>query len=524
MLANLSLIANMKKPKFINVPRFTDERILVAATILITLFSRLYHLEFQSLWFDELYSMIIANPENSYKTILQNIRTDFHPPFYYLSLNTLFQILPYNDFSGRLISALIGIAGVFLTYILGNAIKDKRTGIVMAFLTSIFFFHIKYSQEVRMYILIFALSTLLTTIFINIIKRPKLINFFLYFLISALSIYTHYYAFFIILAHFSCMIHLAYVKKVSKNQLKYFFSLLFLLSLAYLPWIPHLFSTGNRHHFMLKPEIWYFAEYLYEYTGKEPLTTFAILIVIFTYFSRNLKEWIRKDRTQEKDKNLTFLIIFYSLISVFIVTYLISYFKPVLNKHSTIVAIPFLIAILSLEIGKLKKTKGNIVLILLLLSNFINIAFINRYYVANSKDNFKQITASIDNSAKLSSNSIVISQMASLYNYYFRQLGSKIRVINPNEFKPEAIIGNVDNFFVMNAPFTEERGQKLEKINELGFLILYPNLEHEAKNLQKNYEKWTEYIDENFTIDSSFIDKKKNFEVAFRYRKKTLSE
>lgn len=274
---------------------------------------------------------------------------------------------------------------------------------------------------------------------------------------------------------------------------------------------------------MMQPDIWYFAEYLYEYTGKEPLTTIAILIVIFTYFGRNLRQWIRKDQPQV-DKNLTFLIIFYSLISVFIVTYLVSYFKPVLNKHSTIVAIPFLIAILSLEIGKLKTTTGHIVLILLLMSNFINIAFINRYYVANSKDNFRQITKSIDNSAKLSGDSLVVSQMAILYNYYFRQFGSGVRVINPNEFGPEAIIGNVDLFYVINSPFTEEKDQKLEPINELGFLILYPDLEREVANLKKNHNEWTDYIDDNFIIDSSFIDNKKNFKVAFRYKRKSLSQ
>lgn len=496
---------------------------MIVSIIAITIFTRTFHLTFQSLWFDELYSMIIANPENSYKTILQNIRTDFHPPLYYLSLNTLFQILPYNDFTGRLISALAGIAGVFLIYLLGKALKDKRTGIVMAFLTSIFFFHIKYSQEVRMYILIFALATLLTIIFIKIIKNPRLKGYISYFFIAVLSIYTHYYAFFIILAHFFCLIHLAYFKKISKNQVRYFFSLLFLISLAYIPWIPHLISTGNRHHFMMQPDIWYFTEYLYEYTGKEPLTTIAILIVIFTYFGRNFKQWVRKDQPQA-DKNLTFLIIFYSLISVFIVTYLVSYFKPVLNKHSTIVAIPFLIAILSLEIGKLKRTKGYIVLMLLLMSNFINIAFINRYYIANSKDNFRQITKSIDNSAKLSGDSLVVSQMAILYNYYFRQFGSGVRVINPNEFRPEAMIGNVNRFYVINAPFTEEKDQKLEPINELGFLILYPDLEREVANLKKNHKEWTDYIDDNFIIDSSFIDNKKNFKVAFRYKRKSLSQ
>ncbi|NJM80745.1 MAG: hypothetical protein HC854_16080 [Flavobacterium sp.] len=36
-------------------------------------FLRFYKLDFQSLWLDELYTMNVANPNNSYKTIIDEV-------------------------------------------------------------------------------------------------------------------------------------------------------------------------------------------------------------------------------------------------------------------------------------------------------------------------------------------------------------------------------------------------------------------------------------------------------------------
>lgn len=72
-------------------------------------------------------------------------------------------------FSIRLLMAFWGIVTIPVVFFLGSALKDKKTGLIAAFLVTISPFHIEYSQTIRYYALIGFLSISSIVIFLKAI-------------------------------------------------------------------------------------------------------------------------------------------------------------------------------------------------------------------------------------------------------------------------------------------------------------------------------------------------------------------
>lgn len=481
--------------------------------ISLTIIARFYHLGFQSLWFDELYSMTIAGPEHTPADIFIDIKTDFHPPLYYLSLNYIFQLIPFNDFTGRLLSAITGCFSIWLIYLLGKKIRNKHTGFLMALFFSVFFYHIKYSQEIRMYIFLFALVIISSLLFLIYVSENKIIYLLLYVLVSTVTIYTQYYGFFIMLAQGLCLVHLLLIQHINFRLFNNFILAYLGIFILYLPWIPMILATSHRQHFIDLPAIWYFFEYLYEYTGKEPLTTIFILTGLGLY----IKVTAKKLRQSGLKQSPFQLLVVYSVLSVFILTYIVSIFKPILSKHSTLAGLPFIMVMVFTGYSNLKDKWFNLILALIVVSNIINLCFISRYYTKNFKDNFRQITEMVIDSNKFDKDILVISQVSKFYNYYFEQKESLIRVENPNNLQPSMIAEKPEKIIVINAPFTEEKTLKLESVNELGFQILNPRLTDKTDSINIYCENWNTFLIDNYRIDTIYNDPKKNSPVAFRF-------
>ncbi len=497
-----------------DIKLFTKQYWLPLLIIILTIAARFYHLNYQSLWFDELYSMTIAAPDQTHSDIFTDIKTDFHPPLYYLFLNYTFQFISFNDLSGRLLSAITGCLSIWLVYLFGKQLKVKSAGLLLALFFSVFFYHIKYSQEIRMYIFLFALVIISSLLFLKYLRENKIQYLLLYVLVSTVTIYTQYYGFFIILAHGLCLIHLLLIKQIDFCLFRNFIKAFCMIILFYLPWIPMIILTGNRQHFIDLPPIWYFFEYLYEYTGKEPVTTIFILTGLVLYIVKAVKHLRQCGLKQSPFQ----LLVLYSAISIFIITYIISVFKPVLSKHGTLAGLPFVLAMVFTGYSGLKDKWFNLILTVIVLTNIINLLFISRYYTKNFKDNFRQITEIVINDNKHDKNIVFVSQLSKFYNYYFDQKESSFRALNPNNIQPTMLSTNPKKIIIINAPFTEEKLPKLEPVNELGFQILNPRLINKTDSIKVYCDVWNTFISENYIVDTVYNDPKKNIPVAYRFK------
>ncbi|HEX68245.1 MAG TPA: hypothetical protein ENG13_04180, partial [bacterium] len=312
--------------------------------ILLLSFSlRLYNLDRESLWYDELVS-VDSITHNSFLQLPRYILIrEGAPPLYFLLLK-LWSFLKISTLNLRLFSALTGVLGVWGMYLLGKEWKGERVGWLASFLTAISPYHIWYSQEVRMYSLLFLLVVFSSYFFLRYLHQPSFKNLSLYLLTSILALLTHPHAIFILLTQ--TLYALLVRSPIFRWNLipiilfiPYTFILLNLLRTPSQNWLPHptvltFYSIFRHFTWGLYPGI---------PVGIEILGVFGILVPfslsVYRLYKENKKEIVI----------LTFFFPFFLLISI-------SIFKPVIfeGRRYMIILLPFFYLLVSYSLQEIK--------------------------------------------------------------------------------------------------------------------------------------------------------------------------
>ncbi|MFN3762360.1 MAG: glycosyltransferase family 39 protein, partial [Anaerolineae bacterium] len=214
------------------------EMLLLLICVFLAFCLRLYRLDGHEIWGDEAYSITIAGWPLA-RAVSGNV--DTHPPLYYALLWITVRVIGTSPFAVRFPSTLAGLIVVPLMYRLGRAL-DRRTGLIAAILTAISPFLIYYSQEARMYALSLAGATGSILAFWMLWQRqqnsqpisPGLWG--LYALASLAAIYSHYYAFAVLLAEATFLVVMA-AKSRKPSYLAPWLVLWLGMALCFLPWL-----------------------------------------------------------------------------------------------------------------------------------------------------------------------------------------------------------------------------------------------------------------------------------------------
>lgn len=184
---------------------------LLTAFLLIGVILRFSFLTHQSLWFDEIASIRMAQRSDLFQS-------DFHPPLYFSLLNNWILLFGPSEFSVRLLSALLGIASLFAIGVSAKRLLSTKAAGLAVLLTSCSFSHLWYSQEVRAYILLFLESAILLETYRRWILHPQsgrltavLIG------INTTLLYTHYGAALLLSAQGCHIVYLALVQRLKIN-------------------------------------------------------------------------------------------------------------------------------------------------------------------------------------------------------------------------------------------------------------------------------------------------------------------
>jgi hypothetical protein len=121
----------------------------LAALILLAAALRLFRLGHQSLWIDEMLTLIVATPKPGYP-IWQLLRHNIHGPLHTFVV-FLFRSVSTADAWLRLPSALAGMASVVLLYLWIRRRFGERVATWSALLFAVNPLHVFYSQELRNY-------------------------------------------------------------------------------------------------------------------------------------------------------------------------------------------------------------------------------------------------------------------------------------------------------------------------------------------------------------------------------------
>jgi mannosyltransferase len=167
---------------------------LLTLGILVAFALRVYRLDAPALRGDEAFSVLFARNSIGEMLGLLNASTEPHPPFSFVALHYWARWAGESEFALRYTSLCAGVLAVPLIYVLGRLLWDRQIGLMAAALLAINPFYIWHAQEARMYGMVAAFCLASVVLFLTLLRRRGWGWWLAYGLVTALSLYTHYYA------------------------------------------------------------------------------------------------------------------------------------------------------------------------------------------------------------------------------------------------------------------------------------------------------------------------------------------
>ena len=162
---------------------------------------RLYMLDKQSLWYDEGVTAEIAR--RGLGELTRWTAGDVQPPLYYYVVALWGRLAGWSEWSLRFPSVFFGVLLVPLLAAVTIALTRRRlAGLLAASMAAFHPLLLYYSQEARMYAMLTALGVLLGYLVIHgeTVIRRRALHWLAYVLVATAAVYTHYFAFFLLLA------------------------------------------------------------------------------------------------------------------------------------------------------------------------------------------------------------------------------------------------------------------------------------------------------------------------------------
>lgn len=164
---------------------------MIVLVLLFGLAFRLIALN-QSLWLDEAINVVNAKNLNLVDFVTKYPVGDFHPPLYFAILWIWGHFFGFSEISIRLPSVVLGIATIWLVYLVGKDLFSKKVGLIGALLLSVAPLHIYYSQEARMYSLATFTTALSFYFLIRLVHGKSLVSYILSLILLLYSDYLIY--------------------------------------------------------------------------------------------------------------------------------------------------------------------------------------------------------------------------------------------------------------------------------------------------------------------------------------------
>jgi mannosyltransferase len=171
--------------------------VVLVALVLLGMALRLYGLDADSMWTDEIFTAERAQLDlpTLFSRLASGEGRGIQLPLLYVIAHFSVASLGTSEFVLRFGSMLVGSLSILLIYKLGEMLWSRDVGLAGAFLLAINPYHVQYSQEARHYALMTFLALMSSIFLIKAVQRnsPSL---WLGFVVSTiLSLYNHYFAF-----------------------------------------------------------------------------------------------------------------------------------------------------------------------------------------------------------------------------------------------------------------------------------------------------------------------------------------
>ena len=278
---------------------------------------RAYNASFDDLWYDEIISFWVANPNFLHsETINVHNQIEDAPFFYNFILKFYFDVFGYSVYVGRSLSVICSILSIFTIIHLDRKISNNNSYIFTAFLISANIFLIGYSQEMRNYSLLFLITSLTLILFLKVIENNKNLKLAIAFsIIFLFNILIHPFGWIVFFSLSFYLFLKLFIKKFYSFPIIISFILVFIISAVF---YYKLFSIttntdADYYWFMENPTLSFYTNFHFSKYFGSRLVGGIYLIVLLYLIIRNFKKFT--------------VINTYTLFLIFII---FSYFVPIL--------------------------------------------------------------------------------------------------------------------------------------------------------------------------------------------------
>lgn len=185
----------------------------------------------QSLWLDESISVLAAKELPFWQYVTSYPIGDFHPPGYFGILWIWGRLFGFSEISVRMPSVILGVATIYLSYLLASRLFDKKVALYTTLLLTTAPLHVYYSQEARMYSFAAFAAVFSFLAFYNFINSSKINNLIVYTMSIVILLYSDYVTYLILPAQFLYLIFFY------RNKIKQFILASVLSGLFFAPWL-----------------------------------------------------------------------------------------------------------------------------------------------------------------------------------------------------------------------------------------------------------------------------------------------
>lgn len=416
--------------------KLTKQNIVLILILILSIILRFYHLDYQSLWMDEIYTMNVSNPAFSFEKLREEVvlREGF-PYLYFLLLRVFYFFTEYLGLIARSVSAIAGVLGVYFIYLLGKEIFNKNAGLIAALLLCINDFHISYSQEARPYTL-FVLFAIISFYRLSIyLKNTTLKNAIYYGLSVGLVLNINFFGLITVFSQ-SLIILLFIVISKKENAISLLKKSLISGLIGFVLFIPNykiLVKLLNFKSFWIPRPTEDALEVVFsKLLGNSEITLYLFSFIFFCYIYSIAQENTTKTTTESlrtSPLNFSFIVLFFWGVAFVGILIIKSYGETslILDRYF-ITVIPVFLLVLAIGIELMK---NNLLKIFLISSIFIfslfNLIIVKKYYQNISKSQYREVSSFIIENNK--NNEIVYTSLSYWYQYYLSNEKTKTNLI-----------------------------------------------------------------------------------------------
>ena len=370
-------------------------RVILLTSLLFTTFLSFTLSLNQNIWFDEGYSIFVA--QQPINKLISLVAVDAHPPAYYIVLKAWGSLWHWNEFALRLLSMLFATSAIGMVFLIIKKVSNAKTAtLVLPFLVFAPF-ALRYSYEIRPYAMTSLIVTGATLALLYAVHNKNYKYWALYAVLVTLGMLTLYMSAAVWIGHALWLVYKSWNNKktypIKPWLLSYIFSIL-----LFLPWLPTFFvqytnsalpGIGQSMNLNTIAET---STHLLSYSPgwrMHEINAFFVLLTLFLVTVLLIRNWDKKNKIQRS--NLIF-IGFLTIVPFLVLMILnaLSAEKFYISRyiaHFSIfyyMALGFII-VTSYKYSPRTSTTTGILLILILLNGIINLATIGNYNFERSQ-------------------------------------------------------------------------------------------------------------------------------------------